>query len=192
MLGLIQHEQQRYELAKPHFARSIELDPTYPAVYHFQGYCLSNLGELEAARSSFEKHLEFAPDEADTHFGIGLIDLEEDRVEDAERRFRRAIDLNEQARQRDPANRGAVRDLAKSRARLADVHLRRAELLQAKHELTLAVSLWPDHYEAWHKLHDVLVRLNEPQAAEDALRMHDLVKQRLRPTPVVPQAPEPG
>ena len=163
LLGLTYHRQKRYTLARPWFESAVRLAPDYHTVHHFHGWCLYYLGDMPGARAAFNRHVEAVPGEGDSHFALGLIAFNDDRLDDAQRRFARAIEL-----QRDkPDRRG---DVAKAHARLADVHIRRDELEQARTQLLLATALWPQHYAAFYKLSRVLNRLGEPEAADEAFR----------------------
>ena len=114
------------------------------------------------------------PAEGDSHFALGLIDLDGDRLDAAERRFREAIRLQSG----NPRRRA---DVAKAHARLGDVYVRRNDLELAKAELIEATRLYRDHYTAHFKLYRVLTRLGETAAADAALRDYRAVKQRVRP-----------
>lgn len=182
LLGLSYHREKRYSLARPHFARAVALEPGYHPAYHFQGWCLYWLGELPAAREAFEKHLHYTPDEGDSHFAIGLIDLDEDRLDEAAGRFRRAIALQKDTPQR-------RKDVAKAHARLGDIHIRRDELEEARTQLQTATELWPEHYTAFYKLSRVLTRLGEPEAAAEAFRQYRVYEQRVAERRGIPGAP---
>jgi Tfp pilus assembly protein PilF len=183
LVGLSYHREKHYALARPHFERAIELTPAYHTTYHFLGWCLYYLGEMPAARAAFEAHLAHMPDEGDSHFGVGLIDLDEDRLDDAERRFRHAIEL-----QADNAARR--KDVSKAHARLGDVYLRRGDLAAARAELETATRLWPQHYTAFYKLSRVLNRLGEPEAAAEAYRQYEYWERRAGQRRGVPESPE--
>jgi tetratricopeptide (TPR) repeat protein len=164
VLGLTYHREKRYALARPLFEEAARLDPGYHTTYHFLGWCLYYLGEPDASRAAFEKHLTFV-DEGDSHFGIGLIDMDRDDLDAAEARFRRSIAI-----QQDDESRR--RELSKAHARLGDVYLRRDDLQGAKAELLLATELWPQHYTAYFKLSRVLARLGEAEAADQAFQLY--------------------
>jgi tetratricopeptide (TPR) repeat protein len=182
LMGLSFHREKRYALAAPRFARGVALEPEYHPAYHFLGWCLYYLGEVAGARSAFEEHLAYVPGEADSHFGLGLIDLDEDRLDEARLRFREAIELLAD----DPRRR---QDLSKARARLADVHIRLNELEAARAELELATDLWPQHYAAFYKLSRVLARLGEAERAEEAFRHYKEWQERMRVRRGVPEPP---
>ena len=163
LLGLTYHREKRYTLARPWFESAVRLAPEYHTVHHFHGWCLYYLGDMPGARAAFNRHVEAVPGEGDSHFALGLIAFNDDRLDDAHRRFTAAIEL-----QRDRP--GRQRDVSKARARLADVYIRRDQLGQAKTQLVLATVLWPQHYAAFYKLSRVLNRLGEDEAADEAFR----------------------
>ena len=91
LVGLSYHREKSYGRARPHFVRATELSPGYHQTYHFLGWCLYYLGDARAARDAFEEHLAFVPDEGDSHFGIGLIYLVEERLDYAQARIQKAL-----------------------------------------------------------------------------------------------------
>ena len=163
LLGLTYHREKRYTLARPLFESAVRLAPDYHTVHHFHGWCLYYLGDMPGARAAFNRHVEAVPGEGDSHFALGLIAFNDDRLDDAQRRFAAAIELQRN-------NPGRRRDVSKAHARLADVHIRRGELEEAKARLLLATELWPQHYAAFYKLSRVLHRLGEDEAADVAFR----------------------
>jgi tetratricopeptide (TPR) repeat protein len=171
--GLSYHRQRLYESARTHFARAVELEPDYVTTWFFYGFTLYNLGRLDEARQALERFHAFSPEDAETVFGLGLVELEADRVDDAERRFLRAIALVEAK-----AAGGAIpaelrEDLARYQARLADVYLGRDELPKARTALERSLELWPAHFEPWHKLARVLERLGDTAGAARAQAKSD-------------------
>ncbi len=158
----------------------MELAPEYHPTYHFRGWCLYWLGETGPARAAFKEHLRHAPTEGDSHFGLGVIDLDEDRLDDAERRFRRAIELQ-------AGNPRRGKDVSKAHARLADIHIRRDDLPAARAELIAATGLWPEHYAAFYKLSRVLRRLGEDEAADEAFESYRIWQKRVRQKRGVPE-----
>jgi Tfp pilus assembly protein PilF len=183
LMGLSFHREKQYAEARPRFERAIELTPEYHTTYHFLGWCLYYLGDMAGARAAFESHLAHMPTEGDSHFGLGLIDLDEDRLDDAEAQFRRAIELQ----QDNPRRR---KDVSKAHARLADVYMRRDDLAAARTELETATRLWPHHYTAFYKLSRVLNRLGEAEAAEEAYRQYEYWERQAGERRGVPEPPE--
>jgi tetratricopeptide (TPR) repeat protein len=169
ILGLSYHRQRLYESAHGHFARALELEPDYVTTLFFHGFTLLNLGRLHEARTALESYLARGPGDPEAAFGLGLVALEQDRVDDAERAFQRAIALARAAAGTGPVlSPAASEDLARYHARLADVHLRRGDLPKARADLERSVELWPDHFEPWHKLSSVLRRLGDAAGADRA------------------------
>ncbi len=176
LLGLAYFEEFRHGEARPLLERAIELDPATPdalAARLHLGWSLYYLGEPEAARARFEEVLRARPQEADAHFGLGLIAFDADDVEAAAGRLGTAIDLARRA--------GDAAVEGKARARLADVHVRKGNLDEARSELETAVRLRPDAYEAWYKLSRVLQRLGDAEGAARALATHREIRERVRP-----------
>lgn len=164
LLGVAIQKQKRYADAKPYFEQALASKQSFPEVdyvFHFLGWCAYYLGDLALARDAFDEHLRRVPNEADSVFGLGVVALDDDRLDDAESAFTRAIAMQE----KDPK---AARDVAKAKARLGDVLVRREKLADAERVLRDAVTLYPDHYEAWAKLARVLDRLERPDEAAKA------------------------
>ncbi|MFO0981241.1 MAG: tetratricopeptide repeat protein [Planctomycetota bacterium] len=173
LLGLGYHERQLYQSARAHFARALELEPDYFTTSFFYGFTLFNLGCLDEAKRQLEAFLARNPGEAEAVFGLGLVALEQDRIDDAGHDIERAIAMaRSRSKTRDlPA---ALReDVARYEARLGDVHLRHDDLGKARAALERSVALWPEHFEPWHKLARVLERLGDHAGAERAQEQSD-------------------
>ncbi|MCP3902618.1 MAG: tetratricopeptide repeat protein [Planctomycetes bacterium] len=180
LFGLSYHREKKYEQARPYFRRAADLAPEYDPVHYFRGWGLYYLGEIEAARKSLERHLTYKPDYADTHFALGLIALDEDRLDDADRLFRRSIVLA-------GAGEETARERAKAHARLADVRIRQGDFEAAREQLIIATELFPDHYEAFYKLYRVHTRLGDEEAAADARTRFETTRARLYPNTRFPE-----
>jgi tetratricopeptide (TPR) repeat protein len=61
-LALAFFQSERFEESKKHFLRSIELDPGLADAHYMLGHIHLRQGETAAARASYEKFLEMAPD----------------------------------------------------------------------------------------------------------------------------------
>lgn len=168
LVALSYHEDKLYQSADPHFARAIELEPDYFTACFFHGFTLFNLGRLDEAKRLLETFLARSPEEAEAIFGLGLVALEQDRVDDAKDRIERAIAVAERKAASTERSADAREDLARYQARLGDVHLRRDDLDQARAAFERSVELWPEHGEPWHKLARVLQRLGDTAGAERA------------------------
>ncbi len=175
LLGLAVQKQKRYSDARAIFEEVIDRGSPFPEIDHLPyayAWCAYNVGDLSDAREAFEEHLRRVPEEPDSVFGLGVIALDDDRLDDAERHFTRAIELQASL----PS---AARDLAKAHARLADVHVRRDRTAEAEAALRTAVALYPDHYEAWAKLARILEREGKPESAAEARKEETAAMQRV-------------
>jgi tetratricopeptide (TPR) repeat protein len=167
ILGLSYHRQRLYESAHGHFVRALQLEPDYVTAHFFHGFTLLNLGRLDEARKELEAYLASGPEDPEAVFGLGLVALEQDQPDDAERSIQRAIAMT-QAKAGPAPSPDAREDLARYHARLGDVHLRKGDLATARADLERSVELWPDHFEPWHKLAGVLRRLGDAAGADRA------------------------
>lgn len=167
-VGLSLHKQKRHAEALKFLERAdaapADAFPESPHVAHYLGWCRYYLGDLAGARAALDAHAAAFPEYDDTQFALGLIAFDQDQVDEAERRFRRALELLQQAG--GDAAPATARERAKCLARLGDVALRRGDLEAAERDARAAVALWPDHHEAWAKLARVLDR--QGKAAEAA------------------------
>jgi tetratricopeptide (TPR) repeat protein len=161
LFGLTYHRERQYTEAMPWFTDAIRLAPTYDPSFYFAGWGRFYLGDLDAAERLWTRHLAFRPDAADTHFGLGLVDLERGRAAEAAERFRTAIALEADTP-------GRARSVAKAWARLGDALNDLGEPEEARTALERAVALWPDHHEAWARLARLARRLGDEPAAERA------------------------
>ncbi len=164
-LAITYNQDRRWETAKSLFEDVLRLEPDLHAVHVPYGWSLYYLGQLEAARRSFETYSKIDPEYTDAIFALALIDFDNDDLQSARRRFRRVIELAE--------SRGDVTRQALARARLADVHLRAGELDRAREELTLSIQLDHDNAKVYFKLSRVLQLLGDTEGAAKALGMHD-------------------
>lgn len=159
--GLALHKQKMYARARPlleyasaHQAEFVE----GPHAVHFVAWCAYYLGDLPAARGAFSQHLKEFPAYDDSHFGLGLVALDEDKLPEAEACFRTALKLIAQQN-------GQPRERGKNLARLGDVQLRQGKLAEAEASYREAVALWRDHHEAWAKLARILDRTDRAEEA---------------------------
>jgi tetratricopeptide (TPR) repeat protein len=182
LLGLTFHREQKYGQATPYYEQALEIDPNFSLINHFYGWALYYLGDLPASRQAFESFLVHQPDEPDSLFALGLIDLDEDNLDDAAARFRTSIAKLE--RSSGPPD---VKALSKAHARLGETLDRQGDLKQAKAELEIATRLFPDHYEAFYKLYRVLVRLDEKDEAARVHNQYLIAKERVRPGTSFPE-----
>ncbi len=169
-IGLTHYQTDNFGKAKPYFEQTLELSPDYFVVHQYFGRCLYMLGDMVGARREYERHIAADPELPDAHYGLGLVALEERRVEDGESAFRNAIDRYEQRRQRNPQKfRGSEPGLARCHARLADVYFAKEEYESARDHLLLSTQIAPRNISAFYTLSLVYRRLGEEELADRAL-----------------------
>ena len=160
-LGLVLHKSKRHAEAQGLLERSMALpaDAFPEAVHasHYLGWCRYYLGDLSGAKAAFDAHAAAFPRYDDDQFALGIIAYDEDRLDESEARFRRAIELLGAS--------GASRERAKNLARLGDVLLRRDRLSEAEACYREAIRLHELHGEAWSKLARVLDRQGRAEEA---------------------------
>ncbi|MFM7050527.1 MAG: tetratricopeptide repeat protein [Planctomycetota bacterium] len=164
LLGLALSKSKRYEEARPLLERARDSKQQFPErmhAAHFLGWACFHLGELECAKASFEAHLKAVPKEPDSTFGLGLVALAEDRLDDAARAFDESL-----AGFTAPKPRPA--DQARVLVRMADLALRNGDAPRAEALLERAVRANPVQPEAWSKLARVYDRLEKPAKADAA------------------------
>lgn len=162
------HRQKRYEKACKGFEEVLRSGAVFAGsagVLHFHGWALYHLGRLREAEAALRKHAAAVPRTAGTWFGLGLIALEGNRLGEAESFLMKARELQAS----DPRKK---KELAKTLARLGEVHALQGGLEPARKELEEAVRAWPGHYNAHYRLYRVLLRLGDKDAAESALKRH--------------------
>lgn len=184
-VGLSFHKQKRHAEALAFLERAEAAPdsefPEAPHVPHYLGWCRYYLGDLAGAHRAFEAHAAAFPGYDDSQFALGLIAFDRDELDEAEHRFRRALELLQRAA--GGAAAGTARERAKCLARLGDVALRRGDLESAERDARAAVELWPDHHEAWAKLARVLDRLGKAAEASAARSQQQAALARIAAAP---------
>jgi tetratricopeptide (TPR) repeat protein len=184
-VGLSFHKQKRHAEALAFLERAEAAPdsefPEAPHVPHYLGWCRYYLGDLAGAHRAFEAHAAAFPGYDDSQFALGLIAFDRDELDEAEHRFRRALELLQRAA--GGAAAGTARERAKCLARLGDVALRRGDLESAERDARAAVELWPDHHEAWAKLARVLDRQGKAAEASAARSQQQAALARIAAAP---------
>ncbi len=164
LLGIALQKQKRYGLAIAQLDRSLASARGFPErrhAEHFRGWCLFYLGRPEDSAVAFRSHLEVMPDEADSHFGLGVALLETGEPEAALPAFESAIALNQAIPER-------RRALAKALIRRGDAYWELDRIEEAQASFQKGIVQFPDHYEGWAKLARAMDRLGDPVRAERA------------------------
>jgi tetratricopeptide (TPR) repeat protein len=175
ILAIALEKEKRYEEARALLEAAAASTQPYPErrhVPHFLGWCCYHLGDLEAAKAAFEAHLAQMPDEPDSTFGLGLVALGEDRLDDADRHFAKAL-----AGFSEPKPRPV--DQARVLTRMSDVALRRDDVLGAERLLERAIAASALQHETWSKMARVRDRLGKHREAEAARKNVDRILESL-------------
>lgn len=185
--GIVLNKMKRYEEAKPLLERARDSKQPFPEqkhAAHFLGWCHYHLGDLSAAQKAFELHLTVVPNEPDSTFGLGLVALGEDRLDDADRNFARALEGF-------TTPRDSAVDRARVLTRMADVALRRDDPAAAEALLRRAIEASPVQHETWSKLARVCDRLGKVQEADAARANADRILTALGRKPASDAVPTP-
>ena len=164
LLGVARQKQKRYAAGLAAIDEACASSIAFPErthAGHFRGWCLFYLGRPEASAVAFRSHLEVMPDEADSHFGLGVALLETGEPEAALPAFESAIALNQAIPER-------RRDLAKALIRRGDAYWELDRIEDAQMSFQKGIVQFPDHYEGWAKLARAMDRLGDPVRAERA------------------------
>lgn len=180
LLGMTHYWTGNFGAARPWLERALELEPEIHVIHDSLGWALFMLGDLGGARREYEAFLAADPDEPKGHYGLGLIELDETRLEEAEARFRRAIELFEDMQRRDPGQVAPrLPELAECHARLGEVHFAREEFEAARAELVLATTICPGNISAFYTLSVVQRRLGNDALADQAAERYESARQAL-------------
>jgi tetratricopeptide (TPR) repeat protein len=162
LMGLAHHWDRHYTMAAEWFAKSESAKPIYPPASHFGGWSLYHSGQPEESERAFTRHLQMAPGEGDTLFGLGVLALERGEASLADQYFVRAISLQ----QDDPNRRAGVAKALARRSEIAEAES--GDLDQAVLLLQEAIALNDDLYESHFRLARLLRRLGREDQAVSA------------------------
>lgn len=192
ILGIALNKLKRYEEAREALDRATKSTQPFPErkhAAHFLGWSCYHLGDLEAARAAFETHLKAVSDEPDSTFGLALIALGEDRLDEADALFAKSLKGFTEPKPR-------PMDQARVLTRMADLALRRDDVAKAEECLDRAIKATPMQHETWAKVARVKDRLGKTAEA-DAARANEqrlleaLGRRQVEPAPA-PAQPSPG
>jgi tetratricopeptide (TPR) repeat protein len=180
LIGLSHYKTGNHGAARPWLERSLELDPSYYVTHDYLAYSLLLLGDLDGAREHYRAFGAVDPREPRAQLGLGMVALEESRLDEAEARFRRALELFELLARDDPAmHRARAPERADCHARLADVAFARDEYPAAREELLTATRLCPENISAFYTLALVHRRLGEDELADAALERYESARKAI-------------
>jgi tetratricopeptide (TPR) repeat protein len=148
-------DAKEYRVAAAALETSAAEIPSCALVHHNLGVAYAGLGRTREALDSFRRALALEPGLADTWLQIGLVHVDEQRYDDAERSLTRALELNDR--------------LEQARLLLSHVWLMRGDIPKAEELARQAVRLQPDSFPAVMALGDILGRSTAPGASAEAL-----------------------
>ena len=164
ILGIARNKQKKYEEARAALEKANASKQEFPErkhVPHFLGWCCYHLGDYPAARVAFSQHLQRVPDEPDSTFGLALVALGEDKLDEADVLFAKALKgFSEPTVQ--------ATDQSRVLTRMADLALRRDDVAKAEELLGRAIKANALQHEAWAKLARVKDRLGKTVEADAA------------------------
>ncbi len=164
--ALAVQKQKRYAVALESWNALDRIEVSYPErshLDHYRGWCLFYLGRPEEATQAFRRHLDVVPTEPDSHFGLGVSQLELANPEEALVSLDRAIEI-------DLGTVDRRRALGKAWIRRGDALWELDRVEDAAHSYHKGVIQFVDHYEGWAKLARAHDRLGSPEDAEWARR----------------------
>jgi Flp pilus assembly protein TadD len=177
LLGMTHYWTGNYGAARPWLEEALRLEPDTHVIHDSLGYCLFMLGDMAGARREYEAFRAAVPDDPKVHYGLGLLELEASRLEEAATLFRRAIALFEALDAEERAARQS--ELAECHARLGEVHFARGDYAAARTQLVHATTLYPGNISAFYTLSLVHRRLGEEALADQAAGRYESARRAL-------------
>ena len=176
LLGLGLHKAKRYAEARPHLLLADAPGVSYAgrdAAPYFLGWCHYYLGEHAEAAAAFSRHVA-ATDEGDSHFGLGVVAIEQGDLAGARAALDRALVIFEgRVAEGDLV---AARDLAKTHARLADVDLAEDRDGDARAHVEAALGIDPSPAALWFKLYQLAEAAGDQDTARLAFAQYEARK----------------
>ena len=141
------------------YRKALEMDPTLPGIHRALGVAIMSAAQSEASLLEAEKHfgLELAinPGDAHSEYQLGEIDWARHQIEQARKRFTRAIEL--------------LPNFTDALIALGKVLISQAQPDKALNYLQQAVRIDPENEVAYYRLAEAYRKLGMAQEAEQAL-----------------------
>ena len=167
-----------------------------PAIFADLGAALVGQERLDPARAAYERHLEFAPDHAETLLQLGYLDWRAEDFEASEARLEKAIALDPRLRRAhhflgltalrrqefdraEAAFRRALdqgEDFPEAWLNLGKIALRRGDAEDAAELLETAIRHDPEYADAYYQLSFARRRLGDAEGAAAALERFEELK----------------
>ena len=165
--GMALHGKKSHAQALAQYRRAETMLQRFPErelLDYYVAWSAFYAGDSGLARARVERCLQQAPDQADTNFLAGLLAFNDDRLQDAEASFRRALRLAEV--EPEPVR---SKELRRAWIRLSDVLARDDRQEEALEAIVNAIEIGPDFAESWFRRASLLSRLGRVDEAEEAL-----------------------
>jgi tetratricopeptide (TPR) repeat protein len=155
-MGSLLQQLHRPVEALPYFTRHLDLVDDDQQTLVQIGKCYSDLGRLEEAEATLARALALG-DDAIGYYNLGFVLEERGREADAERAYRRAVDLGP--------------GLSRARSNLGALLARSGRAGEAKPLLTEAIRLEPSSPDAYNNMAALLLDENAPAEAAKYARL---------------------
>jgi tetratricopeptide (TPR) repeat protein len=155
-LGVLLHEQRKYEEAKQEYREALRLKPAYAKVHGNLGLLLMAQGKPAEAEAEYREALRLNPDFPETHSDLGRLLAGQGKAAEAEEEYREALRLKSDL----PAARNGLGILLQGQNKPAE----------AEKEYREALRLNPDFPEAHDNLGNLLAGQGKPAEAEKEYR----------------------
>lgn len=166
LIGLSHALADNHGAARPFLEAALERAPDFDLAWEPLAKTRFLLGDLAGARAAYAEFARRVPADPKGPHGLGLVELEESHLEEAEARFREALALLDTLERADPRQGAARRgERSEAHARLGEVYFARGDLAAARRELTSAVGLSAGNLSALYTLSLVHRRLGEEELA---------------------------
>lgn len=96
LMGLMRHNQGRFEEGIEFFSRNIEWEPGNAESHNNISLCYSNLGDFGRAEPHMRKAVELAPECNYMHANLGLLCRKLQRIEEAKEHYKKALSLKDE------------------------------------------------------------------------------------------------
>jgi len=185
LIGLSHAYADNHGAARPFLEQTLARAPDFDLAWEPLARTRFLLGDLAGARAAWTSYAERAPADPKGPHGLGLVALEETRLDEAEAHFRRALACFDALEPRQAAARAGER--SESHARLGEVRLAAGDLAGARAELLRAIELSDGNLSALYTLGLVHRRLGEEALADAVAARYE----RARAARLAPQGTAP-
>jgi tetratricopeptide (TPR) repeat protein len=184
LIGLSFAYADNHGAARPFLEAAVARAPEFDLAWEPLAKTRFLLGDLAGAREAYTELTRRVPGDPKGAHGLGLVELEESRSEEAEAHFRAALALFDALERDDPRQAiGRAGERSESHARLGDVLFAREDLAGARREFLRAIELSAGNLSALYTSSLVHRRLGEEELAEEAADRYERARRALLAEP---------